>query len=470
MFLFGGEPVRVGSGDGDEPTLAELDVDKLRHEVARAADWYTVVMRDKEWVEVDAMPPLAVIKDMLATPEPPLPVLARIVSVPVFASDGTLLTRPGYHAAARTYFAPAASFTVPTVSEQPSEDEIGEAIEVLHEPLLDFPFVDKPDRAHAIAMGILPFVRDMIDGPTPLHLIEKACPGTGATLMVDCLSYAFTGRSIETLTKGNSEQENRKLLTSALLRGQSHIALDNLGGRLDSGAIASALTTNRWGDRLLGANEMVGVPVRCVWIATGNNPALSMEVARRTISIRLDAKDDRPWLRTGFTHPDLGTWIKQNRSRYVWAVLTLTRAWIAAGKVSGDIKLGKYEEWSQVIGGILKFAAIDGFLANLAKFYDDVDEDGRALRGFIEGWWQTHHSARLKAAELFPLAQEIELDLGEGKEHSQKCCLGRLILKNRDRVFALKDDVGPFRVQLVRDGDAHGVALWKLHNMENATE
>ena len=32
--------------------------------------------------------------------------------------------------------------------------------------------------------------RALIDGPTPLHLVEKPTPGTGATLLVDVLTFA----------------------------------------------------------------------------------------------------------------------------------------------------------------------------------------------------------------------------------------------------------------------------------------
>ena len=33
-----------------------------------------------------------------------------------------------------------------------------------------------------------------------------------------------------------------------------------------------AITAPMWEDRVLGLTQMVRVPVRCVWVATGNNP------------------------------------------------------------------------------------------------------------------------------------------------------------------------------------------------------
>jgi putative DNA primase/helicase len=71
-------------------------------------------------------------------------------------------------------------------SRAPSPAEIAAARQLICEDLLgDFPFTGDAERAHVVALLLLGFLRGMIDGPTPLHLIEKPTPGTGATLMVD---------------------------------------------------------------------------------------------------------------------------------------------------------------------------------------------------------------------------------------------------------------------------------------------
>ena len=47
-------------------------------------------------------------------------------------------------------------------------------------------------KAHAIALMFLPFVRDSITSPTPLHLIHKPTVGTGSTLLATaCLTPAL---------------------------------------------------------------------------------------------------------------------------------------------------------------------------------------------------------------------------------------------------------------------------------------
>lgn len=122
---------------------------------------------------------------------------------------------------------------------------------------------------------------------------------------------------------------------------------------LDSGALASALTAALWSDRLLGTNVTLTVPVRCVWVTTANNPTMTTEIARRTIRIRLDPKQDRPWQRTGFRHTNLIAWTDENRARLIHAALVLIRAWAANGQPRSTTTLGSFERWATVMGGIL---------------------------------------------------------------------------------------------------------------------
>ena len=187
----------------------------------------------------------------------------------------------------------------------------------------------------------------MIAGPTPLHMVEKPAPGTGATLMVDAISIVATGTSASVMVEGRDEDEWRKRLTAKLREIPSILLIDNLRRQLDASSVAAALTAPFWEDRVLGKSEMVRFPIRCVWIATGNNPQFSNEIARRMVRIRLDPHEDQPWLREGFRHPNLLAWVWQNRARLVAACLTLGRAWIAAGMPRHQKTIGSFEGWAR---------------------------------------------------------------------------------------------------------------------------
>jgi hypothetical protein len=115
-FRYGGRPSRIETGDDGEPIVRTLDHDRARYEMARCAEWYKIVGEDGE--EVPASPPKDVVRELLAQPDMPLPVLTRILEAPVYAADGALQTVSGYHPAGRTYYALAAGFTVPDVPDQ----------------------------------------------------------------------------------------------------------------------------------------------------------------------------------------------------------------------------------------------------------------------------------------------------------------------------------------------------------------
>jgi hypothetical protein len=116
----------------------------------------------------------------------------RVVYTPVFAGTGELVATPGYHLNTGIFvFAPPdLDGFLESIGDiaNPSKDDLQGALEVLLEPLCDFPFVSQADRAHTLALILLPFVRELIDGPTPLHGIFKPAPGTGGTLLAEIVN------------------------------------------------------------------------------------------------------------------------------------------------------------------------------------------------------------------------------------------------------------------------------------------
>ncbi len=470
LFRFGGLPARLDRDDDHSPPVPRtLTEDRLRHELARAADWHKSTEKGGT---TPAAPPVAVVRDMLAASRFPFPPLTAIIEAPAFAPDGSLPGGPGYHAAGQSYYAPAAGLVVPTIPNDPTPAEIAAARELIVGDFLgDFPFTGDAERAHAVALLLLLFVRGLVTGPTPLHLIEKPTPGTGASLLADVLTRLATGRPVGAMAEGRDEDEWRKRITAKLRGAPAVVLLDNLRRRLDSATLSIALTAAEWTDRLLGTSDDLRLPVRCAWVATGNNPALSSEIARRTVRIRLDAQRDRPWLREGFRHPNLGRWTLEHRGELIGACLTLGQAWIAAGgPVSGDApKLGSYEEWSRVLGGILDTAGVPGFLGNLAEFYEQTDTEGSAIRGFLRAWWEQHHGAPVGVGDLFTVASAPEsgLDLGDKGERSQRIRLGNRLKELRDRHYQLTDDL---TVRITEAGIQQRAQLWRLVPTETETQ
>jgi hypothetical protein len=462
LFRVGAKPTRIESDDEGSPVTKIVKPEHMRHRLGRVAEFYSFT---KKMTEKAVHPPLDAVADVLATPDPPLPILTRIVQAPIVAADGSIQTTPGYSAASRTFFAPEPGLRVPDVSPVPSAAEVEKAKCVLLSELIgEFPFASETDTAHALAALLLPFARELINGPTPIHDIEAPGPGTGKTLLVHALTVPAMGKPATAMTEGKDDDEWRKRLLAKLYTAPSAVFVDNVRRRLDSAALASAVTSfPLWEDRLLGKSEIVRVSVRCCWLMTANNPAFSSEMTRRTIRIRLDAKEDQPWLRTGFRHPSLIEWARSNRGRLIWAALTLVQNWIARGRPDGKSTLGMFESWARVMGGILDAAGIPGFLGNLQEFYDAADAEGGAWRAFIASWQHQYGTREMKAGDVFSLAVDAGIDLGDKGEQSQKTRLGRKIAEARDRVFRVNTGEDDDQLlKIIRAGTQHRATTWRL--------
>jgi hypothetical protein len=475
LFTYARVPSLVEADLHGAPLIQVLDSDLMRYIVARCAKWFQNKRIEGQNVRVDARPPLDTIRDMLATPHPPLPVLDRVVEAPFFTASGKLIATPGYDPESRVLYHPRIDFSQYPSSPVPSHDHLELARELLLNELLgDFPFVSQADKAAAVGLLVFLFVRELIVGPTPLHLIDKPCPGTGAGLLIEVLLLPATGRPLNLTTEGRDEDEMRKRITAMLVKGSPYIVFDNLRGKLDSAALSAAITASQWEDRLLGQTRTVCLPVRCVWVATGNNPTLSGELSRRAIRIRLDAQCAEPWRRTGFRHPDLLDWAVAHRPALVWAALTLVQAWLAAGRPLAERRIGTFESWCRVMGGILQHANIPGFLDNLDSLYKDADAEGAAWRVLLAIWWTTFKGKSVGVHNLYALLDlsdadggPIDLGLGEGNERSRKTRFGRRLNAMRDRIFEIETTAGStLKLQIIESNKLNNAQQWQLRRVE----
>ncbi len=457
LFRHGGTLSRLERDEGNLPILRELTTDRMRRELAENVDWYIF---DRNGEERPAKPPIDVVKNLLATPNPTLPVLKRITQVPVFVADGTLVDQPGYHEALQLYYALTEGLMIPPVSTKPTEAELSQAKSLILDDLLcDFPFVENADRAHAVGLLLLPFVRELVGGATPNHLMNSPIPGTGKDLLATVCLRPALGLHIAVVAQASEEEEWRRRITSSLRQAAEVIFIGNVTKPFDSGVLAAALTAQYWEDRLLGTSTMIRLAVRCVWVTTANNPVLSTELARRSIRIRLDAESPRPWERNNFKYPNLLEWVDEHRGDLIRAACILIQHWIVEGRPAwSGTPLGSYESWSRVIGGILEAAGIKGFLENHRELVQSFDFESQALCGFTEKWGQKFNSA-VTASDLLPIAMDSGVNLKGSDDRALNVSLGMKLSQLRGQV------IGDYTV--VRADQSQGVSLWKLETVRH---
>jgi len=196
---------------------------------------------------------------------------------------------------------------------------------------------------------------------------------------------------------------------------------------------------------------------RATWIVTGNNLQFSNEVSRRTIHIRMDARMERPWKRpeTDFKHPALREWVVENRACLVWAVLTLVQNWIAQGRPKGRTRLGSFEPWSEVIGGILECAGIKDFLANSERLHQLSDTETTLWTDFTARWWEAHHDIPVSASELVSCAEGFDL---RDNNRAAATRLGTLLREKLGCIFG--------GLQITGATERKGYPKWKLTRVD----
>lgn len=450
-----GRLVRVTPSRGIE-ILGEPE---LRAVLVRVAKWYRRSGDD----QIDCTPTKVILQDMLALPADTLPSVDRIVGVPVYDRDGRLLLEPGYHAGEQLWYAPsgvpASDLCAP---EHPCSEQVARARALLEELVHDFPFASGSDRTHFFCGLLLPLVRAMVRGPTPLLMIEAPTTGSGKSLLAKVVLMLYTGQVPPLQAWPEQEEEARKTITTMLSAGHAVHCIDNLQvhRRHSSANLAVLLTTECWSDREMHSHRQVQLPNRALWIATGNNPSLSDELSRRSIRCRLVPSTERPELRTGFRHPDLLGWVREQRSRLLNAGHVLVQSWIASGRPPGGGTMGSFESWVEVVGGIVQHAGFLGFLANKEQVREPRSE---AMGDFYAAWWDAHGDAEVPVGVLARLAARDDLCRKLWPDRMPAgiaAALGLLLREHRDQVLL------DYRAVLVDPGTRHnGVRKYRLERV-----
>lgn len=418
VFVRAGSVVRVMRSADDlgnvNMTTKPYDGPSFKGMMARVADWVT----KGEKGEVPCSVPQDMVGDLLGNVEMMegiLPELHQIIRAPVFTSAGLLHADAGYSYNSQCWYEPHGVLEMPDIPDAPDAQDLAQARKLLLDELMgDFPFETEADRSNALALLLQPFARRLISGPTPLHLVDAPAAGTGKSLLVDAVMRVSNGAPVTSMVECVKDEEWKKVLTSKFMSGQPIIFIDNISRTINSPSLASALTQPVWEDRVLGESSMFVGRIQHTWVATGNNVALSGELARRTVRTRLNAHSATPYEGREFKHSDLLSWVSNSRGELVWAALVLIQNWIVKGRKPWSGKpLASYESWGSVMGGILEAAGISDFMGNRALMFDVSAENTEEMTTFVEAWFNGYGDQEMIARDLVDLAA-LHLSLVKG--------------------------------------------------------
>jgi hypothetical protein len=394
--------IRRPAGPRIEPLLPP----SLRERLTRTARWVTIKATADGPAERPAHPPAWCVSAVHARGQwAGVRPLEAILEYPVLRPDGAILLAAGYDAATGLIYAP--SGPVNPVPDRPTAADVRAAVAALEEAVCDFPFEADAHKAAWVAGLLTPLGRFAFAGPAPLFLADANVRAAGKTLLMEIIGYIVTGRPMTVSTYTRDQDELRKRVTALAVEGDPLVLLDNLSGMIHNPVLDAALTAETWKDRILGVNRTVAAPLLMTWYASGNNAMLDSDTARRTCRIRLESPEERPELRSGFRHPDLIGWVRQERPRLLAAALTVLRGYGAAGRPDQRLTAwGSYAGWSDLVRSAVVWAGLAD-PGETRVTIADGDPTAEALGVLLTAWRQADPDRRgLTAGDFLKRVQE----------------------------------------------------------------
>lgn len=351
-----------------------------------------------------------------------IPHLFGITTTPFIRRDGVIVSQPGYDPVSGYLFIDDGTPWQP-VPDQPTEEQVTAAVELLHEVVCDFPFEKPEHRSSWLAMLLTTVGRPAIYGPVPMLWVDGNCKGTGKSKLPRLISEIACGSNPTEISYSSDEKELENRLASVLLAGDRIATFDNATGSIRNPVLDRFLTSTIFSTRKFFRQELVKLLNNTVLAVTGNNLTMRGDLSRRVLRARLVTPLERPDRRADFRHPDLFGFVKQNRPELFTAALTILRAHAVAGfpvptvqvtKPDGTTAceparpVGSFREWDTVV----RHAMLRIGLPDPALTQDEAHEEDEAdskLLAFLKAWYLFNPRLEGTATQLITKIMSYEL-------------------------------------------------------------
>jgi hypothetical protein len=122
--------------------------------------------------------------------------------------------------------------------------------------------------------------------------------------------------------------------------------------------------------------------------------------------------------------------------------------------------LGSFEKWSRIVGGILEYCGVEGFLENIEEIYESSENEDQyqwaeffeiIYSKFGESPFMTKDIVREISNIYSSIRTVIPENLGNIQDTSFSRRLGRALMRRKDQVFEIESGVVRLRSGM-RDG------------------
>jgi len=335
-----------------------------------------------------------------------VPEIRSIISAPTLRPDGSILEVPGFDAQMGVYLEPNAEY--PRIPEEPTREDALKALGKIKSIFREFPFRDS-DCPEGTSLSV--FLSGMLTAAirsalpcAPLHAFTAPLARTGKSKLIECISIVVLGYVIPVLAWTWRDEENQKLLATALSDGDLIINLDNCEIPIRGELLCQALTQPVVKFRILGATESRSISNTGMYFANGNALVIEGDMASRSLMSWLDAGVERPDERT-FETTDPVKIFKRDRAQLLVDVLTVLRAYHVAGRPDQPATpMGGFEDWSSWVRGCLVWLDEADPCSSIQVIHADDPKD-QLLANVMREWPQSLRGTPRSAAQIVELAK-----------------------------------------------------------------
>lgn len=322
--------------------MTPLSLPLLANKIGHACRLYRV---DREGRRTSADVDSETVKQVHALLSQQAKAIACISTIPTIDAEGRCVTRSGLDESSGVYI-DIAPGSVPDIPQEPTRQQVVEALRCTWQPWSAYRWATPHDRAAALAAVLLVPLRPMINA-APGWIANAAAEGAGKTLAISAIAALVYGRHAAAISWSRNEEEAKKLLLAVVRENMSALLIDNLKGTWDSEALATAMSMGHFEGRLLGGNTTASGEARTLWLASGNSVSLSRDLARRFTASYIDPGTATPQALSFAFNPELSALAA--RDVIVASILTIHRAWHAAGRLGHDGKDCGFLMWARTI-------------------------------------------------------------------------------------------------------------------------
>lgn len=452
----------------DETAIVPVTQPSLVRALSRVADWERYDGRAEAWVVAD--PPArhaGVLFD--STDYPHLPVLRGIARQPHLRADGSVVTASGYDKLTGRFGAFNARDY--PILDKPTPADAQAALALLDGLLEEVAFDTDVDRAAALSAMLTAACRPSLPTAPGFHVAAHTI-GSGKSFLSRLISTLATPQNVPGVAFPGDGDEMRKTLIALLIKSPAVINFDDLNGDIvPSEALKTCLTEEFIGGRILGVSKDVSCSTRTLFLFSGNNVGPVRDMARRVLTIHLDARCENPVARV-FKRPHLEAEVRRDRTRYVSAALIVIRAWIAAGAPHTEVKpVASYGQWADWCRQPLLWLGLPDPAERLFEQLKH-DPDAEMLGRMLAGWHMAHGSMPMLVRDVVRKAcnfggddtdfADAIKDVAEERGEINRGRLGWWIKRHQGRI------IGGLKFESAQGG--RGAARWRVVQVSQVSQ